>query len=269
MSIPIAPRHVARRFAPLAFRARLRAAAASAATLLAVAMPLPAPTLEPATPHLRTSAASARADSTAPAGRIVGVVRDARGPVALAAVFVDGDGGVNAARVTTVADGRFEFARVDTGVRVVTVRVLGCRPWYAIRRVHAASTESLTCVPECFDPECLANDALSDRCIERPADELARIGRRCRVHRHERLVADTVRVAYGLLVRDPAFERARREFPNADWSWAGGCVITPDSRSWAIVAVCPACREAYARWRDARGVRDEAARHDADAAHGR
>lgn len=260
---------------PFAFRparsplAALRRALASGTVFATLASPMPDSAWTPPAPAPRAATGAAITSVNAPAGRIVGVARDVHGNPALAAVFVDGPGGTIAARTSTDASGHFAFTRVDTGVRVVTVRVLGCRPWYGIRRVRAAVTESLTCVPECFEPECLAGDRPTPGCIERPADELARIGRRCRVHRHERLVADTVRIAYGLVMASPEFERARREFPNAGGSWSGGCVLTPASKSWAIVAACPACRVAHARWRDARGVRDEAARHDAGAAHDR
>jgi len=60
---------------------------------------------------------------------------------------------------------------------------------------------------------------------------------------------DRVPVVYGLLGYNPGYlDARRRRFPNANTSYAGGCVTTPHSPQEKAVYYCPECREAERRW---------------------
>ncbi|RYX84694.1 hypothetical protein EON83_08645 [bacterium] len=70
----------------------------------------------------------------------------------------------------------------------------------------------------------------------------------CELHKTP-LQVDEVSITYGL-VGFPAgyYEASQREFPNANSSLVGGCIIAPDSPKAQAVKFCPQCREAEANW---------------------
>jgi len=69
---------------------------------------------------------------------------------------------------------------------------------------------------------------------------------RCKVH-GVLLKKDRVEIAYGLMLYKVGyFEARQKSFPNANTSMSGGCIV--EEPKFAIVAYCPKCRRAEARW---------------------
>jgi Gram-negative bacterial TonB protein C-terminal len=76
---------------------------------------------------------------------------------------------------------------------------------------------------------------------------------RCKVH-GALLKKDRVEIIYGLMLYKPGyFEAQQKSFPNAQTNAMGGCIV--EETRFAIVAYCPKCRKAEARW--SRAHRDD------------
>ena len=68
----------------------------------------------------------------------------------------------------------------------------------------------------------------------------------CKVH-GVLLKKDRVEIIYGLMLyQDDYLEAQRTLFPNARTSATGGCIV--EDTKFAIVAYCPKCRKAEAKW---------------------
>jgi hypothetical protein len=76
-------------------------------------------------------------------------------------------------------------------------------------------------------------------------------GKTCEVHGFK-LEKDKVEIAYGLMLLDPNANEAAKNFPNANRSVGGGCVITDESPKYAEVLYCRACRAAEDDWKQKR-----------------
>jgi TonB family protein len=69
---------------------------------------------------------------------------------------------------------------------------------------------------------------------------------RCKVHGVP-LKKDRLEIEYGLMGYKVGYlEAQRKSFPNANSSALGGCIV--EETKFAIVAYCPKCRKAEARW---------------------
>ena len=76
---------------------------------------------------------------------------------------------------------------------------------------------------------------------------------RCKVH-GVLLKKDRLEIIYGLTAYKVGYVEAREKlFPNANTNALGGCIV--EETKFAIVAYCPKCRKAEARW--SRAHRDE------------
>jgi len=70
----------------------------------------------------------------------------------------------------------------------------------------------------------------------------------CPVH-ESALQEDTVRILYGLVLRDPDYWAAMKaRFPLSNREYLGGCMIGCCSASSAQVRFCARCRQAEAEW---------------------
>ena len=68
------------------------------------------------------------------------------------------------------------------------------------------------------------------------------------------LKKDRLEIEYGLMAYKVGYlDAQRKSFPNAHTSALGGCIV--EEMKFAIVAYCPKCRKAEARWSQAH--RDE------------
>ena len=209
------------------------------AWMLAVAAPaLPAPTAGPAA----ASPGSNHAADEQPA-RLVGEVRDPRGPVPHANIVL------RRAKCGSISDERGWFAVVGIppGRWQVEVVSAGYVTRHATIEFAAGGTETLAVVLAEAPPR-EPGRTIKMRpgmVVERP-DMMARVGRKCESHPWAPLLADTVAARHGIVVTLPGDNGPVRDsFPNANEYARAGCV---DNQEREQTAYCPECRRALHRW---------------------
>lgn len=86
------------------------------------------------------------------------------------------------------------------------------------------------------------------------------MNKKCEIH-GVHLKKDTVEIHYGMPASPPAgFDGSREsDFPNANTSIRGGCLIGPDQPETRSVKYCPQCRVAEKEWIEAQESPEDSA----------
>lgn len=149
----------------------------------------------------------------------------------------------------TDANGWFRIDAAPIGRWVLRAMGERCAGNIANVTVDPGRVDTVVVLLDCPEIDCAypGMPGLPPGCLLRDVKARRTAGSFCRVHPRDRLVVDTVRVTYGLLLNERGFEQAERDsFPDARAFADGGCVT--GQVAYQEVAYCPECRRARERW---------------------